>query len=300
VPRRRFRSDRPAIAAAGLLVVLVLLAVAAPLVVDIVGTTGPNVRNPATLTAFGVSAGPSAAHPFGVDALGRDVFTRVLYGARVSLEVGLVGAALATALGGVIGVAAAIAPGWLGTLLMGAVEACLAVPAIVLGLGIGAACGADGCAAGLIAPGRGTVIFIVAVAGFGAVARIVSERVRTLSEQAFVDATRSLGTSPSRLLRREILPNLIDPLLVVALQLVPMAILLESALAFLGVGVRPPTPDWGQMIAGAGDAIMSGNPAWWYLVFPGLAVVSTVVAFGLVARALARARGIAATSVLPA
>jgi peptide/nickel transport system permease protein len=150
---------------------------------------------------------------------------------------------------------------------------------LVLGLGIGAACGVRGCAGGLIQPGIGTVLFIITISTFTYIARIARGQVLSLREKEFVEAARSLGASNRRILFKEILPNLTAPLVVYASLLIPTNILLEAALSYLGVGIRPPTASWGQMIA---DATPIFNTAWWYMVFPGAALLLTVLAFNLV------------------
>jgi len=276
---RRFRADRVAIASAVFIVILVLVAIAAPLVVSILGLPGPNVNDSNALDVFGSPSGPSAAHPFGVDTLGRDVLSRVIYGARVSLEVGIVGTAIAAVIGTVVGLLAGFYRGWVDTVLMRTVDVFLSFPVLVLGLGIGAACAVRGCLGGVIQPGIATVIFIIAVLSFTYIARLVRGQVLSLREKEFVDAARSLGASNTRILFREILPNLVAPLIVYSSLLIPTNILLEAALSFLGVGIRPPTASWGQMIA---DATPIFNTAWWYMVFPGSALLLTVLAFNLV------------------
>jgi peptide/nickel transport system permease protein len=283
---RRFRHDRVAMVSAGFIIALIIVALAAPLVVDIVGVSGPNVQNPNTLDLFGLPTGPSAAHPFGVDELGRDILARVVYGARISLEVGISGTAIAAVIGTVIGLVAGFFGRWIDTILMRMVDVFLAFPVIVLALGIADACGVRGCVHAfgteLIQPGIGTVIFVIALSSFTYIARIVRGQVLSLREKEFVEAARSLGASNNRILYREILPNLLAPLIVYSSLLIPTNILLEAALSFLGVGVRPPTASWGQMVASAGTDILAGNAAWWYMVFPGAALLLTVLAFNLV------------------
>ncbi len=276
---RRFRSDRVAMISAGFIVLLIIVAIGAPLVVSILGLPGPNVQDPNALDVFGSPTGPSAAHPFGVDQLGRDVLSRVIYGARVSLEVGIVGTAVAAAVGTVIGLLAGFYRRGVDTVLMRGVDVFLAFPVLVLGLGIGAACGVRGCLSGLIQPGLGTVIFIIAIANFTYFARIVRGQVLSLREKEFIEASRSLGASNMRIIFREILPNLLAPLVVYSTLLIPVNILLEAALSYLGVGIRPPTASWGQMIS---DATPIFNTAWWYMLFPGIALLLTVLAFNLV------------------
>src|ERR1700722_2400221 len=143
---RRFRSDRVAMASAIFIIVLIIVAIAAPLVVSLVGVSGPNTPNPNATDIFGSPTGPSSTHPFGVDKIGRDVLARVVYGARVSLEAGVIGTAVAASVGTVIGLIAGFYRGWVDTLLMRAVDVFLAFPVLVLGLGIGAACEVRGCA----------------------------------------------------------------------------------------------------------------------------------------------------------
>jgi ABC-type dipeptide/oligopeptide/nickel transport system permease subunit len=276
---RRFRSDRVAMASAGFIIALILIAIFAPLVVKLLGLPGPNVQDPNATDAFGSPLGPTAGHPFGVDGVGRDVASRVIYGSRVSLEVGIFGTAIATVIGTAIGLLAGFYRGWVDTVMSRFVEVFLAFPVLVLGLGIGAACGVRGCAGGLIQPGIGTVLFIITISTFTYIARIARGQVLSLREKEFVEAARSLGASNRRILFREILPNLTAPLVVYASLLIPTNILLEAALSYLGVGIRPPTASWGQMIA---DATPIFNTAWWYMVFPGAALLLTVLAFNLV------------------
>jgi peptide/nickel transport system permease protein len=276
---RRFRTDRVAMVSAGFIIFLILLAIFAPLIIKLLGLPGPNVQDPNATDAFGSPLGPTAAHPFGVDQVGRDVASRVIYGTRVSLVVGIFGTAIATVIGTVMGLLAGFYRGWVDTAVSRFVEVFLAFPVLILGLGIGAACGVRGCAGGLIQPGIGTVLFIITIASFTYIARIARGQVLSLREKEFVEASRSLGASNGRILFREILPNLMAPLIVYASLLVPVNILFEAALSFLGVGIRPPTASWGQMIS---DATPIFNTAWWYMVFPGVALLLTVLAFNLV------------------
>ena len=164
------------------------------------------------------------------------------------------------------------------TLLSRFTDIVLSFPVLVLGLGLGAACGVRGCAGGLIQPGLGTVLFIIAIVNWTYVYRIVRGQVLSLREKDFVEAARALGASNRRIIFREILPNLIAPLIVYSSLLIPLNILLEAGLSFLGVGIRAPTASWGQMIA---DATNIFQTAWWYMTFPGVALLLTVLAFNL-------------------
>jgi peptide/nickel transport system permease protein len=275
---RRLRQDRVALVSLGFVVFLVIVAVAAPLIVKILGLPGPYVQNLSLTDEFGSPVGPSGAHPFGVDQLGHDVMSRVIYGTRVSLEVGILGTAIATVIGVSLGTVAGYYRGWVDTLLSRTVDVVLSIPVLLLGLGIGAACAVRGCIGGAISPGTSVILFLIALVNWTYIFRIVRGLVLSLREREFVDATRALGASNARIMFREILPNLVAPVIVYATLLIPLNILLEASLSFLGVGVRPPTASWGQMIAAATPIF---NTAWWYMVFPGAALLLTVLAFNL-------------------
>jgi ABC-type dipeptide/oligopeptide/nickel transport system permease subunit len=275
---RRLRKDRVAMVSLGFVAFLVIVAIAAPLIVSILGLPGPYIQNINLTDEFGSPLGPSAAHPFGVDQLGHDVMSRVIYGTRVSLEVGIVGTSIATVIGVSLGIVAGYYRGWVDTLLSRAVDVVLSIPVLLLGLGIGAACAVRGCLGGTISPGTSVIIFLIALVNWTYIFRIVRGLVLSLREREFVDAARALGASDARIMFREILPNLVAPVIVYATLLIPLNILLEASLSFLGVGVRPPTASWGQMIAAATPIF---NTAWWYMTFPGLALLFTVLAFNL-------------------
>jgi peptide/nickel transport system permease protein len=277
---RRFRRDRVAMAALVFIAILVLVAILAPLVIKIAGTPKPNLQNPNLLDDFGQPSGPSSADPFGTDARGRDVFSRVIYGARPSLEVAFIATAIAIVVGVVAGLLAGYYRGWVDTALSRVMDVFLAFPVLILALGIGAACAlGNGCLGGLLQPGLRTVIFVIAFSTWPYMARIVRGQVLSLREKEFVEAARSLGARDSRILFREILPNLVAPIIVYGTVLIPQNILFEAALSFLGVGIQPPTASWGQMIA---DALNVFDTAWWYMTFPGVALLLTVLAFNLV------------------
>jgi peptide/nickel transport system permease protein len=278
---RRLRRDRVALLSLAFIVLLVVVALAAPLVVRLAGAPGPDVQNPAALSSFGTPSGPSFAggHLFGVDPLGRDVFSRVLYGARVSLEVALLATGLSVAIGVALGLVAGYFRGWVDTVVSRLVDVLLAFPVLLLAIGIASACSLGrGCVAGLVQPGLPVVIFVIASVSWTYIARIVRGQVLSLREKEFVEASRSLGASPFRIIVREILPNLTAPIIVYATLLVPQNILFEAALSYLGVGIQPPDPSWGSMLA---DASSIFNTAWWYMVFPGAALLLTVLAFNL-------------------
>jgi peptide/nickel transport system permease protein len=246
--------------------------------VKILGLPGPYVQNLNLTDEFGSPLGPSGAHPFGVDQLGHDVMARVIYGTRVSLEVGIVGTGIATVIGVTLGTIAGYYRGWVDTLLSRTVDVVLSIPLLLLGLGVGAACAVRGCLGGVISPGLTVIIFLISLVNWTYIFRIVRGLVLSLREREFVDASRALGASNARIMFREILPNLVAPVIVYSTLLIPLNILIEASLSFLGVGVRPPTASWGQMIAAATPIF---NTAWWYMTFPGLALLFTVLAFNL-------------------
>jgi peptide/nickel transport system permease protein len=277
---RRLRRDRVAMFALWFVGFTILVAIFAPLIVKLAGVPGPNEQNPDLLDSFGSPSGPSAENPLGVDERGRDVFARVVYGARVSLEVAFIATAFAVVIGVTLGLLAGYLRGWVDTLLTRAMDVMLSFPVLILAVGLGVACaGREGCLGGLIEPGLPVVIFVIALATWPYMARIVRGQVLSLREKEFVEAARSLGASNRRIIFREILPNLIAPIIVYATVLIPQNILFEAALSFLGVGVDPSQPSWGFMIS---DAIDVFDIAWWYMTFPGVALLFTVLAFNLV------------------
>ena len=281
---RRLRADRAALGALIFIGLLVLAAILAPLVVKLFGAPAPNVRSTDALDqTFGSATGPSADHFFGVDNLGRDVFSRVIYGARVSLEVAILATGSAVIAGVVVGMLAAYYGGWVDTAISRTLDVLLAFPILLLGIGLASACSlGDGCL-GLIRPGLGVVVVVIAVATFPYIARIIRGQVLSLREKEFVEAARSLGASDLRIIFRQILPNLVAPIMVYTTLVLPQNILFEAALSFLGVGVQPPQASWGQMISDASGVF---EDAWWFMFFPGAALVLTVLAFNLVGEGL--------------
>jgi peptide/nickel transport system permease protein len=277
---RRLRRDKVAMVALAFIVVLIFVALFAPLLVKAIGAPDPLDQNSEALDVFGTPTGPSAEHWFGVDRLGRDVFSRTIYGAQVSLEVAFISTGIAVFIGTIVGLVAGFYRGWVDTVLSRLTDVVLAFPILLLGLGLAAACsGANGCFRGLIQPGLPVVIMVIAIINWTYIARIVRGQVLSLREKEFVEAARSLGASNRRILVREILPNLLAPLIVYSSLLIPANILLEAALSFLGVGVSGGTPSWGGMIS---EATSLFPDAWWFMLFPGLALLLTVLAFNLV------------------
>jgi peptide/nickel transport system permease protein len=277
---RRLRRDKVAMVSLVFIMLLILMAIFAPAIVSIAGAPDPKTQSSEALDVFGTPTGPSADHWFGVDRLGRDVFARTVYGARVSLEVAFISTGIAVFIGTVIGLLAGFYRGAVDTVLSRLTDVVLAFPILLLGLGLAAACsGANGCFRGLIQPGLPVVIMVIAIINWTYIARIVRGQVLSLREKEFVEAARSLGASDRRIIVHEVLPNLLAPLIVYSSLLIPANILLEAALSFLGVGVAGGTPSWGAMIS---EATSLFPDAWWFMLFPGLALLFAVLAFNLV------------------
>jgi ABC-type dipeptide/oligopeptide/nickel transport system permease subunit len=257
---------------AALLAGVVLVAVLAPLLTtgdpaaqhDVVAT---RLLTPFTTDRFG------AFHLLGTDRLGRDVWTRLAYGARVSLAVGTLAVVLSLTIGVSVGAAAALLRGWLSTALLALTDFALAVPRVVLLLLLAA----------LWAPSVTLVVLVLGATGWMTVARLVYAESRSLSARPFAESALALGAGRARLLVRHLLPNLLTPLVVAAALGVGNAILLEAGLSFLGLGVQPPAPSWGNMIAAGRDALMD---APWIAGAPGVALVLVVVGCTLLGDAL--------------
>src|SRR5581483_7074687 len=243
---RRLRDDKVALAAGAFIVFLVLVALFAPLIVRAVAHP-PNAQYPEALDPqFGTPTGPSSEFLFGVDTVGEDVFSRVLYGARVSLEVALVATAVSVAIGVLLGMLAGYYRGATDTVISRVIDVTLAFPVLLLALGIASSCSlGNGCAGGLVKPGLTTVIVAIVVINWTYIGRIIRGQVLSLREKEFVEAARAAGATDRTILFREILPNLVAPIVVYSTLVIPQNILLEAALSFLGVGINPPQASWG-------------------------------------------------------
>jgi peptide/nickel transport system permease protein len=276
---QRFREDRVALVALGFIGFEVAAAVAAPVIVHLVAHP-PNAQYPSALDpTFGTPTGPSSKFFFGVDAVGEDVFSRVLYGARVSLEVALVATAISVTIGTALGMVAGYYRGATDTVISRVIDVTLAFPILLLALGIASACSlGGGCAGGLIKPGETTVIAAIVVINWTYIGRVIRGQVLSMREKEFLEAARATGARDIAILFREVLPNLVAPIVVYTTLVIPQNILLEAALSYLGVGINPPQASWGEMIA---EATPIFNTAWWYFTFPGAALVLTVLAFNL-------------------
>ena len=211
---------------------------------------------------------PAAGHLLGTDSLGRDVLSRLIYGGRVSLLVGVASVGLALAIGVTLGIMSAMLTGWAGEGIMRLTDLFLAMPPVLIALAIAATIG----------PSLANVILLIGLLYWAPFARMVRSEAISIRERDYIQAAYAIGASPARMLLRHMLPNLVNTIIVMASLQVAAAILLESTLSFLGVGVPPPTPTWGTMVA-------EGRPyvelAWWVVTFPGLAIMLTVLSINL-------------------
>jgi peptide/nickel transport system permease protein len=278
---RRFVRNRWAAAGLVYLALLTVLALAAPWVVthvlhssafrvgmmDRVTLHGHEVE---VVSPDGVPVGPNATFPLGADLIGRDVLARMVYGARVSLLTSTLGTLLAVLLGLLAGMLAGYYRGAVDSVLSRFVDAMMAIPILLLAIALAS-----------VLPGGSVwnVVLILGLVNWTYLARIIRAEVLSLREKEFIEAARSVGAGDAAILFRHLLPNLLGPLLVFATLSMAGNILLESALSFLGVGIQPPTPSWGNMIQ---EGMAFYTIAWWITLFPGLAILLTVVSLNLV------------------
>jgi peptide/nickel transport system permease protein len=281
---QRFRRDRVALVGLAFIVLLTAVALCAPLISNYVAHRGPNEVNTDLTDFIGLpKVGPSLDYWFGVDKSGRDVFVRTIYGARTSLSVAFIATTFAVTIGVSLGTLAGFYGGKVDTAVSRLIDIVLSLPILLLAVGIAAACGitAQGCLGGLIKPGVSLVIAIIALFTWPYIGRIVRGQVLSLREKEFVEASRAQGASSGRIMFREILPNIVAPIIVYTTLIIPNNIIFEASLSFLGVGIPSTTASWGRMIADATESQLY-TAAWWMLLFPGVALVLTTLAFNLV------------------
>jgi peptide/nickel transport system permease protein len=277
----RFRQDRAALLGAIVVVILLLLAIFAGVISNLIGH-GPNTPYLDMTDDFGIPKGPNSHFWFGADGSGRDLFVRVLYGARTSLMVAGIATTISMTVGTAVGVIAGYYRGWVDTIISRTSDVVLALPQLLLAIGIAAACGTtpQGCLNGIIQPGLSLVIFVISAFTWPYIARIVRSTTLSLREKEFVEAARSLGASNTRIIFREILPNLVAPITIWATLLIPSNILFEAGLSFLGLGVPVTTASWGSALSEASDGGLYRD-APWMMIFPGIFLVMTTLAFNL-------------------
>lgn len=251
-------------AGAFIISILVLIAIFAPFIAK---------YNPNKIEIAEALLGPSAKHFFGTDQLGRDVFSRMIFGARVSLLVGIIAMGIATLVGLFLGAAAGFFGGLIDAMLMRFADIMLCFPTFFLILAVVA----------LLEPSMFNIMAIIGLTSWMSVARIVRAEILSLKEREFILAIKALGASNVRIILRHLLPNALGPVIVNATLGVAGAILLESSLSFLGLGIQPPTPSWGNILSESKSVL---GLAWWLSLFPGLSILITVLAFNLLGEGL--------------
>ncbi|MHB1472448.1 MAG: ABC transporter permease [Dermatophilaceae bacterium] len=265
---QRLRADRVAMISLVIIVLIVLMAVFAPLATFLTGHPPNEQYRQIGLTPDGLPKGPTSQFWMGTDDLGRDIFVRIAYGARVSLLVGVVSTSIAVVIGVVIGLAAGFFGGMVDTVLARFIDVALTMPFLLVAIAL----------VSITGPSLTITILVIGFFSWASVARIVRGQVLSLREKEFVEAARSLGASDSRIMFVDILPNVLAPVIVYTTLLIPVVIIVEATLTYLGLGLPPPTADWGGMIA---DGQQYYTTAWWFIIFPGAALLLTTLAFNL-------------------
>jgi peptide/nickel transport system permease protein len=280
----RFKQDKIAFVGLGVIVLLVLLAFAAGLIAKFITHHGPNDLSLARqmTDSFGLPKGPNKTYWFGADKAGRDLFIRVIYGIRTSLTVALIATVISVSIGVVMGIIAGFFGGKIDTAISRMIDVILSLPLLLFAIGLGAACSTEkeGCNLGIthIKPGLGLVVFIIAAFSWPYIARIVRGNTLSIREKEFVEAAISQGASNRRIMFKEILPNLVAPIIIYSTLIIPANIVFEASLSFLGLGVGQSTPSWGRMLS---DATIYLDSAPWMLLFPCVFLVLTTLAFNL-------------------
>lgn len=264
----RLRRDRAAMVSLVVIFLIVLMAIFAPLFASGTGHGVYEQFRTTGLSPDGLPRGPNGTFLLGTDDTGRDLLVRIAYGARVSLIVGVLATAFTVAIGTVVGLASGYFGRVVDTILARLIDINLSIPFLLFAISL----------ASVFQPSLTIVIIVIGIFGWSSVARIVRGQVLSMREREYVEAARSLGAGPWRIMFIDILPNVIAPIIVYTTLLIPVSIVTEAALSYLGVGVQPPTADWGQMISEASGYYQQ---AWWFLVFPGLALLLTTLAFNI-------------------
>jgi len=257
----RLLQRKPLGVAAGLMIVLL---VCTALLAPVLAPYDPLAARPEQRLAA-----PSWAHPFGTDDIGRDVFSRVIYGTRISLWVGLLAVGIGTLAGTIIGLISGYWEGWLDLLVQRAMDAIMAIPGLILAMAI----------ISVLTPNTTNAMLAIAMVIIPGNSRIVRGTVLSAKQNPYVEAARALGCPHLRIVASHILPNVTAPILIIASIWLGNAILIEASLSFLGLGTQPPTPSWGLMLSSTGRAFMERAP--WLAIFPGLAIGLAVLSFNL-------------------
>jgi ABC-type dipeptide/oligopeptide/nickel transport system permease subunit len=275
---RRLRRDRASMLCLGVVVVIVACAIGAPVFAAITGHGNMTQYPTIGRTPDGQPVGPSSTFWLGTDSQGRDLLVRIMYGARVSLFVGVIATAVTVIGGTVLGLAAGYFGGFVDSVIARFFDWLLAVPFLLFAIALFSVAEQKPIF-GFITPGLEIVIIVLGFFGWAAVGRIVRGQVLSIKEKEYIEAARALGARPWRIMFIDVLPNLVAPLIVYTTLLIPLNIVAAASLSFLGVGVQPPTADWGQMISDAAGMFLYGS--WWYMLFPSLALLITTLAFNI-------------------
>lgn len=266
----RLRRDPASIASLAVILLLILFAVCAPLVAAWTGH-GPTQQFRETgLTPAGMPVPPNAEFLLGTDQLGRDILVRLAYGAQVSLLVGVAASLAASAIGVIVGLVAGFVGGAVDTILSRMTDLVMSVPFLLCAIALVAVAG----------PSLGLSIAVIVFFSWAPLARVVRGQVLALRHREFVEAARSLGAGRTAIMFRDVLPNLVVPIIVYTTLMIPSAVVFEATLSFLGLGIVPPTPSWGNMLADAANGSLY-LVAWWMVVFPGGALLALTLAFNL-------------------
>jgi ABC-type dipeptide/oligopeptide/nickel transport system permease subunit len=265
---QRLRRDRVAMISLGFIVLIVAVAVFAPVFTSLTGHP-PNEQYRRTgLSPDGLPRPPSSTFWLGTDDLGRDILVRIAYGARVSLGVGVAATAITVAVGVVVGLFAGLFGGLVDTVLARLIDVVLSVPFLLVAIAL----------VSITGPSLTITILVIGFFSWASVARIVRGQVLTIKEREYIEAATSLGAGSIRIMFVDILPNVLAPVIVYATLLIPVVIVAQSTLSFLGLGLAPPTADWGGMLS---EAQGYYTTSWWFVVFPGAALLLTTLAFNL-------------------
>ena len=265
---RRLRRDRMAMLSLAVIVLIVLFAIGAPLVASVTGHPPNQQYRDTGLSPDGLPMPPSHQFWLGTDDLGRDILVRIAYGARISLLVGVVATGIAVGVGIVVGLVGGLFGGWIDATLARMVDVVLSLPFLLLAIAL----------VSITGPSLTVTILVIGFFSWASVARIVRGQVISIREREYVQAARAIGARPTRIMFVEILPNVMAPVIVYATLLIPVVIVTQATLSYLGLGLAPPTADWGGMLS---DAQGYYTTSWWYIAFPGAALVITTLAFNL-------------------
>lgn len=261
---KRFSRNRLSVIGAGTILFLITISILAPFIAP---------YDPTAIDVHNVLSPPSKKHPLGTDELGRDLLSRIIWGSRVSLKVGFVAVGIAILIGIIIGALAGFYGGLIDAVLMRFVDIMLAFPTFFLILAV----------ISILEQNIFTIMVVIGLTSWMDVARLVRAEFLSLKEMDFVSAARAVGVNDKRLIFKHILPNALSPVFVAATFGVAGAILIESGLSFLGLGVQPPDPSWGNILTAGKDNI---EVAWWLSLYPGLAILITVLSYNLVGEGL--------------